>query len=261
VAQRRGEVAFLSYSRTMISDPRQVGNWLTESGWFAGVHLVKPDSDRLAQENELLMPFEYFELIFAIWDGSMAKCDGFAFVDNENRDYLKSVWTNMELDGWRYMSDSLTAVKVSVRGRRHSAEEVSLHSMTRAEKDMWEYLYRNLKPHALTTSSHFDAPYRGGRLSRKRYLLGCTTCSQYSLIPKAVVETAAKGNGIVYCAHCSAAFRAVSEGRVDEIRRRRPILARPLNDGGKRPRPLKVDELMALYADRNPPQGIIDAGD
>ena len=262
MAQRRGEVAFLSYARTMIRDPRPVGTWLTESGWFAGVHLVKPDSDRLAQENELLMPFEYFELMFAIWDGSMAKCDGFAFIDNQGGDYLKNVWTNMELHGWRYMSDSLTAVRVSVSGR-YSAQEVSLHPMSREEKEWWAHLYRNLKPHALTSSSHFDAPYRGGRLSRKRYLLGCTVCGEYSLIPKAVVETAAKGNGVVHCAHhkCGAAFRVVSQGRKDEIRRRRPIISQPLTGGGGRPRPLTVDELMALYADRNPPPGIIDAGD
>ena len=150
-------------------------------------------------------------------------------------------------------------------GRRedYSADEVSLNPMGRGEKELWAHLYRNLKPHALMTSSHFDAPYRGGRLSRKRYLLPCTTCRQYSLIPKAVVETAAKGNGTVYCAHhnCGAAFRVLSEGRMSEIRRRRPIVAQPLTGGGKRPRALEVDELMALYAERNPPRGIIDASD
>jgi hypothetical protein len=53
-----------------------------------------------------------------------------------------------------------------------------------------------------------------------------------------MVETSARSNGIVRCAHhhCGAAFRVVSEGRMSDIRRRRPIVA------------------------RNPPQGIIDAG-
>lgn len=223
MAQRTGGVAFLSYVQIMSPHIRPVGNWLTKSGLFAGVRYVKPDDDRLAQPNELLMPFEYFELVFAIWDRSIDQCDSFAYIDS--RDYLNSVWTNMELHGWRYLSDSLTAVKVSVheRGRKYyySADEVSLNPMGKGEKEQWAHLYRNLKPHALMTSSHFDAPYRGGRLSRRRYLLGCTTpkCRQYSLIPKAVVETAAKGNSIVHCAHCGAAFRVVSEGRMDEIRR------------------------------------------
>ena len=205
------------------------------------------------------MPFEYFELALAIWD-AMEEYDTFAYLDS--RDYWESVWTNLEVAGWRFLSSPPTAVRVTVgRNGGYSADEVSLPAMSRAEMNSWTEIRRNLRPYALQTASR-DSIYRGGKLSRKRYLLPCLACRQYSLIRKRTIEDAAKSNDIVNCARCGTSYRIASEGKYSKIRSRTPIVAKPLSrSSNDEPRALTVEELIHLYTRENPPQGITDAGD
>jgi hypothetical protein len=134
--------------------------------------------------------------------------------------------------------------------------------MSQPDKDLWAHIRRNLRPYALQNSSHVDAPYRGSKLSRKRYLFPCSACREYSLIKKQTIEDAAKSKAVVNCPRCGVSYGIASEGKYSKIRSRTPILAKPLSrSGDKGPRPLTIDELMHLYAQRHPPRGIIDAGD
>jgi len=260
VAQSVGDDAFLSYRHTMIQHLNPAATWLWKSGRFSSVMYIKPDDERLALKNEILMPFEYFELALAIWE-KMEECDTFAYLDSE--DYLKSVWTNLEIVGWQFVSDARTVVRVTVgRHGGYSADQMSLRPLAKAEKDLWGQIRRNLRPYALQNSSRVDTPYRGGKLARKRYLLPCSACREYTLINKRTTEKAAKAGDSVSCSHCGVLYEITSQGKYSKIRSRTPIVAKPLSRSRERePRSLTIDELTHLYAQGNPPPGIIDAGD
>jgi hypothetical protein len=211
-----GDDAFLSYRNQSIPHLKPAANWLWKSGRFSSIMFIKPDDERLALKNEILMPFEYFELVLAIWE-KMEECDTFAYLDSQ--DYLESVWTNMELAGWQFLSDARTVVRVTV-GRRgdYSADEMSLSPMSQPDKDLWAHIRRNLRPYALQNSSHVDAPYRGSKLSRKRYLFPCSACREHSLIKKQTIEGAAKSKAVVNCPRCGVSYGIASEGKYSKIR-------------------------------------------
>jgi hypothetical protein len=224
-----GTNIFISYRRSASSRLPAVRNWLVSDGLFKYSTIIKPDHARLALDHELLLPFEFLELMVAIWD-EMQACDTFGILNSP--DYLQSVWTNLELTGWRAIKPGGRAYSLELDpGGRYSYTPVSLEPMTKNERELWGIIRNRVRPFALLSSPKWSFPYRGSRLARKYYLLTCLVCGQHSLLPKGQVESRARTNGVMACAHpeCRAPHQIRKSGSFNWVRSRRPILAVPVS--------------------------------
>lgn len=194
--------------------------------------------------------------MLAIWQ-RMEKCDAFAYINSQ--DYLSSIWTTLEVTGWRFLSDAPTGYAIGSGQQGYIAEPVPLSTMPAAEKRLWRRLRVHLEPMGAAKTSHLMIPNRGGRYATAYYLLPCRVCGDYSLLPKKAVESLAKRSGVVGCARaCRADHRLERAGRFNGMRYRVPIVAVPLPDR-RAPflRPLTVEEIMHLYSNgKQPPPTI-----
>jgi hypothetical protein len=250
-----GRRAFISYRGRYYGQVRPVGNWLRGGGLIDDVSYVQPQA--LAADYELLLPFEVFELIMTIWQ-RMEKCDSFVFLNTP--DYLASIWTTLEVIGWRVMSRAPIAYAVALDPAGYRCDPTGVVPMPAPEKRLWIRLRAHLEPMGAVSRSHLLIPNRGGRFATDHYLLACRVCGEYSLLPKRPTERAAKRGEVVTCAQptCVARHRMGKVGRFNGIRYRVPIVAEPLTDRrAPSMRSLQVDELMQLYVDgRHPPARI-----
>ena len=253
--RRRGEsgpLYFLSYRSSREKELRPVSQWLIASGGVAGTRWVPPGV--LALPNELMLPFEWFELMMAIWN-ELESCQAFVYLDSP--DYTASVWTSLEQIGWRALVDDPQVITVSGSNGRYAAVRRTLAPMDRSEKRLWRQLRKNLEPFAVISSGRGFIPYRGRKPSTNHYLLPCIICGEYSLLPKREVEHAARVSGQAACAQpgCSSPYILTEVGSRNRIRYRRPIVAVPaVKSTQVPPRPLTTNELLHLYAGTWPPR-------
>src|SRR3954454_13305148 len=99
-----GKNAFMSYRGCDYTPARNFAHTLTESGTFDSITIVPPE--RICRDQEVLLPYEYFELMEFITD-SMCNCDSLIIFDSGS--YWQSYWTQMEIRQWRRFSPNLTA--------------------------------------------------------------------------------------------------------------------------------------------------------
>lgn len=254
-----GSLAFLSYRGSVRDAVVPVSNWLTHDlGLVENVKFIKPDT--LAREHEIMLPFECFEFMMVIWE-VIEECDTFVFLHTE--DYFHSLWTNLEIMGWLFLAESPVAIRIAVDANGDwMSEGVQWEAMSEEERPMWSQIRSHLSPGAMMR--HRTAPYRGGQYSTKHYLLPCRVCGEYSLLPKKLVESRAKHQEEVRCAHsrCRAVHVVKHEGAYNRMRYRVPIVAVPRShQRAASLRPLGADEILQLYADRKTPPPLIAVGE
>jgi hypothetical protein len=253
-----GKLAFLSYRGSVQKSVEPVSNWLVhEMKLVEGVTFIKPE--KLALDYEIMMPFECFEFMMAIW-GVIEDCDTFVFL--ETGDYFQSVWTNLEVTGWLFFAESPIGYAVgSDTDGQPIVTPVEWPAMPRESKPMWSQVRSHLSPFAMLR--HRQAVYRGGKFATKHYLLACRVCGEYSLLPKQLIESKAKKHGDVHCAHrrCRALHIVKHEGEYNRFRYRAPIVAIPhTKERAPNLRWLSSDELLQLYVDRKKPPPRIEPG-
>lgn len=253
-----GKLAFLSYRGSVHSSVEPISNWLVhEVGLVEGVTFIKPE--KLARDHEIMMPFECFEFMMAIW-GVIEDCDTFVFLATE--DYLQSVWTNLEVTGWLFFADAPVGYGISSDAEgQPTLTPVEWEPMPKESKPMWSQVRNHLSPFAMLR--HRQTVYRGGKFSTDHYLLPCRVCGEYSLLPKKLVQSQAKRRGTVRCAHqrCRAVHDVRQEGDYNRFRYRVPILAVPrTHERVPHLRWLSPDELLQLYVERKKPPPLIPVG-
>ena len=158
MAVRIGKMAFLSYRGEFYPHVAPVRQWLRAAGLTDDAIFMKPEE--LALDHELMMPFEVFELMLTIWQ-RMEKCDTFAYINSQ--DYLSSIWTTLEVTGWRFLSGTPTGYAIGSGQQGYIAEPMSFSPMPSAEKRLWMRLRMHLEPVGAAKASHLMVPNRGGR--------------------------------------------------------------------------------------------------
>jgi len=255
MATRTGPTAFLSYRGEIYQYVAPVRQWLRSTGLAGDAIFMRPEE--LALDHELMLPFEMFELMLAIWQ-RMEKCGAFVYINSQG--YLSSIWTTLEVTGWRFLASTANGYAIGSGQQGYVAEPVSFHPMPSGEKRLWRQLRVHLEPMGVAKKSHLMIPNRGGRYATSYYLLPCRVCGEYSLLPKKAVESLAKKSGVIRCAQpaCQADHRLKRTGRFNAMRYRVPIVAVPLSSR-RAPslRPLTVEEIMHLYSNgKQPPPAI-----
>jgi hypothetical protein len=250
---RLGTKMFLSYRGADYPHVAHVRRWLTSTGLCKDVKFVEPQ--RLALDHELMLPFELLELMMVIWN-QMEECDAFAFLSSP--DYMSSVWTELEVTGWRFFSGTPIGHAIGAGAQGYEYATGGWPAMPTPEKRMWIRLRMNLDP--VRSKSSRMIPHRGGTYATRYYLLPCRVCGEYSLLARSAVESLAKRSGTLACGQpaCGSKHRLDLAGTSRSMRYRVPIVAVPLTDRRANfVRALEVEEITQLYTDsKRAPPGI-----
>lgn len=237
---RLGKTVFISYRGRHDSLAQQLAEFLRTGGACDRIVLVPPFS--LTADSEVLLPYEFFELMEPIID-EIAKADAFVVLPY---DYFGSYFTQAELLQWRRFAKSpkVWGAEPSENGG-FQLTSFDLDPMPYETKALWASISTrvNKRMNGRTVAIW-------GRYARNCYLFPCRHCGEHILATKKVVEPLASSNGAFACPHCGNAVR-LGELPLRGNYYRKPIV---LRDEERTPmRPLGDDELQHLLVSDDPP--------
>jgi hypothetical protein len=237
---RLGKTVFISYRGRHYGLARRLAEFLRARGACDRIVLVPPFS--LTADSEVLLPYEFFELMEPIID-EIARADAFVVLPY---DYFGSYFTQAELLQWRRFAKSpkVWGAEPSDDGR-FQLTPFELDSMPYDAKALWASISTrvNKRMNGRTVAIW-------GRYARNCYLIPCRHCGEHILATKKVVEPLASSGGAFACPHCGDPVR-LGELPLRGNYYRKPIV---LRDEERTPmRPLGDDELKHLLVSDDPP--------
>lgn len=251
---KRGTRAFLSYRGDDYNTASALAQHLVDTGAFGSITLIPPE--KLSRTNEVLLVFEYFELMEFIVD-SMHASDAFLVLDMGS--YWNSYWTQTEVLQWRRFA---RRAEVEVFGPDARGEAIIHHGaaplepLSKRELQLWARISVGTN-RAMVQGSRL--PQFWGKFARSCFLIPCPSCKRHFLATQKAVEASLEGEFAVPCSHC----RTVASFEVGAQRGtfyRKPILlrkpgGRPRTPGEAPAAPLGALELTSLLvASEVPPE-------
>jgi len=191
--------AFISYRGRDHRLAESVAQRLVDSGFADRAVLVPPN--RLSEANELLLPFEYFELMEFIVD-EMHDCTHFVALNRG--DYWQSYWTQAEVGHWRQLHRRPVVHQVAAGPRDDLALDAGteLDPLPKAESSLKSRI-------SFIASRRVQNNTRGatftGRYAKSCFLVPCGSCEKHFLATQKVVCTAV--GSAIYCPVCGAPLR------------------------------------------------------
>lgn len=247
-----GQRAILSYRGAHYEAALRVKEWLEGHGACEQVVLFPPNS--LCAPGELLLPYEYIELMEVILD-HLARCQSFVFLDTP--DYQDSYFTQAEMLQWRRFRPDPVAVPAGVdaRGRPWTGEPRRWEPLSENEKKLWAKISVGINRKMQGPRTPASA---WGRFAKNCFLTPCERCGEHLLVTQTAVYAALKGQFRVICPHCSYDRFVFVEGRHLGNYYRKPVsLALQLDPARRAPlRVLRDDEILALLVQNETPRAI-----
>jgi hypothetical protein len=242
-----GDIAFISYRGDHAEIARALAERLVDENDKQCNSVIFIPPGRICAPTEVLLPFEYFEVMEFILD-AYYNCN--AFIILEDKRYWSSYWTQMEVLQWRRFTKDQSMYIARPIGK--SAQIVEKRKLPPIARETHRWLahislgtnrrMRRLSPDA--------QPF--GRYARNCFLVPCDGCKRHFLVSqkKAYSSLAEKSSiSCPYCNHVSALREAAEHGNFY----RKPImLLEPVSDVT----PPSEEILNALLVDNELPPGI-----
>lgn len=236
---------FLSYRGGNIAEARIIKDWLLNQAGAAKVHFFEPNE--LCAPNEILMPYEYIELLDNILT-PMFRSSMFMYLNHEG--YWDSFFTQMEVLQWRRRHDAPIAYPIAFDGSQiltYAPETWQV--MDKNEKKLWASLSVGI---GQFYKHHRNPGFSGGKFNRSTYLIPCPFCGSYFLISTKLADQVKNGTMLMSCPFCK---RNVSLAELPYLGKyhRRPIVltGKPIT-----PRLLQAAELLDILFNNKTPASI-----
>lgn len=220
MVQRIGRTAFISYRSRDVGVVRRFKEEVAGRE-FQKIHYIEPGE--LAESNEILPPFEYFELVEQIANEvRLHKVD--AFIILETGQWWDSVFTFMERAQWRRFSNGgvVHIAEPTLSGSARLVRTEKLEPFDRETHRILNTLSRATNPRLLAyggSTTPTTGPY-----SRSAYLVPCPRCRQYFLARrKSIVQELKRLQPSMTCPFCRYAI-PLREGRKRALLRNRAVL-------------------------------------
>lgn len=188
-------IAFISYRGKHYEEAKLVAKFLYKEGYCDGEVLFPPNS--LCEPNELLMPYEYFELMGFIRD-SLARCTHFYYLNTP--DYRNSYFTQAEILQWRAYKKPVFYPVDNYYGKIVIRQAISLPEMSNNEKSLLANLAVSIDRSQI---SKYNQGFVGGKFNRNCFLFPCGSCGEHFLVSKKAVRKLVKEKVYISCPHCS----------------------------------------------------------
>lgn len=219
------KIAFISYRGVHHKLAQSAADYLIAQGFCDGYLLIPPA--KLSQPGELLLPYEYIELMEYILDGMFRKCSHFFYLNTT--DYWESYFTQAEVIQWRRHNDRpiAYAIGTDTNGRFVLSDAIALQPMDSSERKMWASLSVGIAP---SYQHHRNPGFQGGKFNRNCFLLPCRSCGEHFLASQKVVYAVLKRQTAIICPHCeSTDFRLHEEPQTGNFKRKPVILTQQNN--------------------------------
>jgi hypothetical protein len=216
--QRIGKQVFVSYRGNYSAHAEAIGQWLADNHYCTNAILFPPNS--LCERNELLLPYEYVELMEFILD-RLARCDAFVFLNTS--DYQDSYFTQAEILQWRRFKDDPVVYPVGEDEHNQFVlgEAIHLDTLTKNEKRLWSGLSVSI---ARSYRDKFNPGFSGGKYNTSCFLLPCGNCGEHFLVSKKGIYEALKGTFKIACPQCRSAHFRIHEHPKKGNFYRKPII-------------------------------------
>ncbi|NEQ47822.1 MAG: hypothetical protein F6K00_31565 [Leptolyngbya sp. SIOISBB] len=245
-----GDLVFLSYRGDAFEKARRLQEWLQRKGYCEDVILYPPNT--ICTSNELLLPYDFFELLGKLRDGysaglgtyadaSIHDADAFVYLDANN--YWESSFTQAEVMLWRSVSEELYPATVPERGQPSLGRKLLL-PLSGNEEEVRKTAYRSSRK---TKRAPLNiGTYYWGKYSKNCFLIGCPNCGNHFLASTKAVYKALRGDVYISCPHhnCGNHDFYFEEGNKQGSFYRKPIRIHH-NVKGK-VNPLNIDDMMTL---------------
>lgn len=247
-----GKKAFISYRGSSYAAASALREQILSQRLWDSVVLVEPQA--LSSADEILLPFEYFELMEFIYD-QLYNCDGFVILDTGN--FWESYWTNEEVRQYRRFSDTRACyvARLDGAGRPQLVERGVFEPLSDNAK-------RLLARISVGTNRRIQASSRGatfwGRYARSCFVIPCGEpqsagrAVRLFLASQKLVEAATRGEQTIRCPYCGRPVQ-VAQGPQRGTFYRRPVLLKSHNRNLPHP---DADLLMALLVQDERPAGV-----
>lgn len=246
-----GNRVFFSYRGYYYSQAKAAAQRLLDNRYCDEVVLYPPNS--LSSAGELLLPYEYVELMEFILD-RMSRSDAFVFldsIDNEgNHDYTNSYFTQAELLQWQRFKDNPVVYPVDGGAQGLPGRGVQLDPLTKNQKKLWAKLSVGI---ARSYQHHMNPPFATGKYAKNCFMIPCQrlTCGEHFLASQKAVYSTLKGQFQIVCPHCgNGQFYFREEAQKGNFYRKPVILEQP-NKGDIRI--LQSEEIISLILDNKLP--------
>lgn len=246
------KIAFLSYRNYLSSDYEnalKAKKYLMEYHNYVDVHLFRPNS--LCEQGELLLPYEYYELMGWIRD-RIAECTAFYYLETPN--YTDSYFTQAELLQWQAYRNNPVVYGIKPHGNSFVVgSEIPIGDISNDQKQLIAHFAVSIDR---SQKSRFNPGFVGGKFNRNCFLIPCGNCGEHFLASQKFVYNVLRGAERLSCPHCyNTNFRVYEMNKRGEFYRKPIIL--------EQPRPYKTDlrilgihEIHQLLASNDLPSGI-----
>lgn len=243
------KTAFISYRGAYYEMAASAAQHLQAAGYCDNYFLVPPG--KICEPGELLLPYEYVELMEHILEGMFRKCNLFFYLNTP--DYWQSYFTNAEVTQWRRHNDHPIAYAIGhdQLGRFVLSDAIRWDQMDSSERRMWANLSVGIAP---SYQHHRNPGFQGGKFNRNCFLLPCRTCGEHFLASQKVIYSVLKGQIGLSCPHCgSQDFHFVERNHMGNFKRR-PIILNQSNNHSIRV--LHNQEMLQMLISNTPPDNI-----
>lgn len=246
-----GRQIFLSYRGHSSMEAERLRDWLLGNEYCQSVILFPRNS--LTSEREMLLAFEYFELIEVILD-DLAASQALIFLDEPG--YWSSYFTQVELTQWRRLSTHNPPQAYQVRGvesdgRPTHGQWVQLEPMTGEQKRLLAEISAGTS-RRMQRPSHMP-PTAWSTYARNCFLVCCAGCGEYLLLSQNVVYRALHCRESIACPHQKPHVGSKQISIREEIRRgnfyRKPLIQE--QSGSREPRLLSDWEIIYLLVNND----------
>ncbi|HEX9937156.1 MAG TPA: hypothetical protein VGB15_08530 [Longimicrobium sp.] len=253
-----GKTVFLSYRGKHFDDAVRLREWLVGQGMCRDVVLFAPNV--LCAPNEVLMPYEYVEIMGTMRD-MISRCNAFIFLNSRDAatgalDYAQSYFVQTELLQWRlYRTPPVVhAAEVLANGGFALQGPGSLEEASKLEKKLWAGIAVSIDR---SQRSKFNPGFMGGKLNRNCYLVPCERCGEYFLVTKKKMAAVLRDGGNVVCP-CTRdhQIRFVELGQRGNFYRKPIVIASETGTNPRGMRLLGADEVASLLVHDDPPARI-----
>lgn len=241
--QKMGKNVFVSYRGRYYEAATALGQWLVDNGYCESLAIFPPNS--LCARNELLLPYEYVELMEFILD-RLARSD--AFVVLNTPDYQDSYFTQAEILQWRRFKDSPIVYLAGHDGKDIQLQAAPLASLEKDQKRMWANLSVSI---ARSYRGKMNPGFVGGKYNRSCFIFPCGNCGEHFLATKKAIYKALSGNFKIACPHCGNDRFKISEAGARGNYYRKPILLE--QDYKTSLRILEPGEILSLLVENDLP--------
>ena len=254
------EKVFISYRGKDYDKAELLYRWLKQNRWCKEPILLLPNS--LCSRREVLLVFEYFELMEFIRDYDLVDSSAFMILDLPHSNYWEGIFTQLEVLYWRRLSSKNPAEVYRVvevdkaLGKPHLAGLIQLPAYTKEEEKIWASV--SVSTNRSIRNTRWIGPPALGKYAESCYLICCAGCGEYILFSKKLVDKARKGNAAIPCPH-NKRHTGSNQIRFREESSQGKYYRRPIiqdQEGTAAPRQLTPYDLVLLISDNKKPESI-----